>query len=132
MANWSDETLLLAVVQREDASSLIADVNRRGHQATRINASGGFLSVGNVVVLMAVASDDVPDVLEAIQRTCQTRMAYVFQPLGDVVVDGGAYPIEVEVGGAVVFALPIERRVRISGRQPAAAARARISAQDSC
>ena len=61
MANRSDETLLLAVVQREDASSLIAEVNRRGHQATRINASGGFLSIGNVVVLMAVASDDVPD-----------------------------------------------------------------------
>ena len=130
MANRSDETLLLAVVQREDASSLIAEVNRRGHQATRINASGGFLSIGNVVVLMAVASDDVPDILEAIQRTCQIRTAYAFQPLGDV-VDGGVYPIEVEVGGAVVFALPIERRVRISGRQPAAAARARISAQDS-
>jgi len=126
---WSDATLLLAIVQREDAASLIAEVNRRGHEATRINASGGFLSVGNVVVLVAVPRLDVPDVLDAIRETCHVRTAWAFQPMGDFGVDGGAYPVEVEIGGAVVFALPIERYVRIVGREPVGAG-ARASSKE--
>ena len=111
------KTLLLAIVQREDAWHLIDEVNRRGHQATRINASGGFLNVGNDVVLIGVDDHFVPDVLEAVQATCRTRTAYAFHLSGDFTVDGTVGPIEVEVGGAVVFALPIERHVRLRGRK---------------
>lgn len=122
MEDWQDATLLLAIVQREDASALIEEVNRRGHGATRINASGGFLNAGNVVVLVAVASSAVPDVVAAIRETCRVRTAYVFQPMGDLIADGSSFPLEVEVGGAVVFALPIERAVRLLGSVSAARA----------
>lgn len=110
--------LLVAVVQREDAPGLIAEVNRRGHRATRISASGGFLSVGNDVVLVGVEESLVPDVIDAIHETCRTRTAYAFHSSGDFTLDGTIGPIEVEVGGAVIFTLPVERFVRLKGRQP--------------
>ena len=111
-------TLLVAIVQHEDAPSLIDEVNRRGHLATRINSSGGFLNVGNAVILMGVEDHLVPDVLDAIRETCQTRTAYAFHLSGDFTIDGTVGPVEVEVGGAVVFALPIERHIRLRGRRP--------------
>jgi uncharacterized protein YaaQ len=115
-------TLIVAIVQREDAGKLTGELNRRGHRATRIAASGGFLSVGNDVILSGVASELVPDALDAIRATCETRTAYAFHLSGDFAIDGTALPIEVEVGGAVVFALPLERFVQLRGRMPARSA----------
>lgn len=108
-------TLLVAIVQREDASTLIDEVNRQDYRATRINASGGVLSVGNVVVLIGVSTSEVDSVLQTIQSVCKTRTAFHFHMTGDLTVDGTLGPIEVEVGGAVVFALPVERHVQLQG-----------------
>ncbi len=112
-------TLVVAVVQREDAGKLTSELARRGHRATRIPASGGFLSVGNDVILSGVADRLVDDVLDAIKATCETRTAYAFHLSGDFAMDGSALPIEVEVGGAVIFTLPVERFVQIRGKVPA-------------
>jgi uncharacterized protein YaaQ len=109
-------TLVVAIVQREDAGKLTGELSRRGHRATRISASGGFLSVGNDVILSGVADQLVPDVLDAIKVTCETRTAYAFHLSGDFAIDGTSMPIEVEVGGAVVFTLPVERYVQLTGR----------------
>ncbi len=112
-------TLVVAIVQREDAGKLTGELARRGHRATRIPASGGFLSVGNDVILSGVADRLVGDVLDAIKATCETRTAYAFHLSGDFAMDGTALPIEVEVGGAVVFTLPVERFVQVRGKVPA-------------
>jgi len=112
-------TLVVAIVQREDAGKLTGELARRGHRATRIPASGGFLSIGNDVILSGVAERLVGDVLDAIKATCETRTAYAFHMSGDFAMDGTSMPIEVEVGGAVVFVVPVERFVQIQGRVPA-------------
>lgn len=112
-------TLVVAIVQREDAGRLTGELTRRGHRATRIPASGGFLSVGSDVILSGVAERLVGDVLDAIKATCETRTAYAFHLSGDFAMDGTSMPIEVEVGGAVVFTVPVERFVQIQGRVPA-------------
>ncbi len=112
-------TLVVAIVQREAAGKLTGELARRGHRATRIPASGGFLSIGNDVILSGVADRLVDDVLDAIKATCETRTAYAFHLSGDFAMDGSALPIEVEVGGAVIFTLPVERYVQIQGKVPA-------------
>lgn len=112
-------TLVVAIVQREDAGKLTGELARRGHRATRIPASGGFLSVGNDVIISGVADRLVEDVLDAIKVTCETRTAYAFHLSGDFAMDGTSMPIEVEVGGAVIFTLPVERFVQIQGKVPA-------------
>ena len=111
-------TLVVAIVQREDAGKLTGELTRRGHRATRITASGGFLSVGNDVIISGVADRLISDVLDAIKVTCETRTAFAFHLSGDFAIDGTSMPIEVEVGGAVVFTLPVERFVQLHGRLP--------------
>lgn len=119
-ATPGDAVLLLAIVQREDAAALVDEITRRGHRATRIAAVGGFLRAGNDVVLVGVAPGLVSDILAAVQATCRTRTAYVTSPAGDPsisIVEGLIGPIEVEVGGALVFAAEVERLYRLRGRR---------------
>ncbi|HAQ0694872.1 TPA: hypothetical protein IWP47_000635, partial [Enterococcus faecium] len=43
-------------------------------------------------------------------KTCESRKQFVSTPVTlDISMDGGVpYPVEVEVGGATVFVLPVE------------------------
>ncbi|TXX29229.1 hypothetical protein D4M43_26285, partial [Escherichia coli] len=52
----------------------------------------------------------VQDALELIKKTCQSRKQYVSTPMSlDISLDGQVpYPVEVEVGGATVFVLPVD------------------------
>jgi uncharacterized protein YaaQ len=62
-----------------------------------------------------VNDDQVPDVLNLIAKNCHTRSEQV-SPMTSLAVMDGYYltePIEVEVGGAVVFVLGVEKYVRI-------------------
>jgi uncharacterized protein YaaQ len=101
--------LALAVVQVEDAHALVERLGRDGFGATCIDAAGGFLRRENAVVLVALHEDRLPDFLEGVRATCRQRMVVWFPPLADEAAGAWPQPIDVEVGGAVVFVLPIER-----------------------
>ena len=107
--------LVVAIVQREDAGTLIDALTEKGHRATRINTAGGFLKEGNATVLVGAEDDSVNDVLNLIESNCHTRTQYV-NPLPPVMEPGEfymPYPIEVQVGGATVFVLNVERYERL-------------------
>jgi len=109
--------LLVAIVQGEDAGALTSRLNERGFRVTRINTVGGFLQSSNVTTLIGVDEDSVPDVMSIIHETCHTRRKFISAApwAGDVVGPAYVYPIEVEVGGATVFALPVRRFARLLG-----------------
>jgi uncharacterized protein YaaQ len=76
-----------------------------------ISTTGGFLREGNATLLIGVADENVEDVLKIIRESCHTRTQYV-NPLPPTVESGELYmptPIEVQVGGAVVFILKVDR-----------------------
>ncbi|MCM8748456.1 cyclic-di-AMP receptor [Thermomicrobiaceae bacterium CFH 74404] len=107
--------LVIAVVQGKDAENLMAALRSAGYRATQINSAGGFLREQNVTVLIGVDDTQVPDVLRIIKANCYTRTQYV-NPLLPIVESGEFYvpnPIEVEVGGANVFVVPVERYERL-------------------
>ena len=107
--------LVVAIVQREDAGTLIDALTEKGHRATRINTAGGFLKEGNATVLVGVEDEGVNDVLTLIESNCHTRTQYV-NPLPPVMEPGEfymPYPVEVQVGGATVFVLNVERYERL-------------------
>jgi uncharacterized protein YaaQ len=106
---WPPTRLALAVVQVEDAPALLDRLVADGFGATRIDASGGFLRRSNALVMVATAEARVPCLLESIRQTCRTRLDMWFPSVGDGLIDLSIEPIEVEVGGAVVFVFPIER-----------------------
>jgi uncharacterized protein YaaQ len=124
----SQMQLLIVIAQDEDADSLSGRLNAAGLRATKIDTVGGFLARGNVTLLVGVDDQRVEDVLDVIRATCRARRRYI-NPLLSVAdsvsttVTGPIIPMEVEVGGAVVFSLPLKQFVLKPGRgaQPAPA-----------
>lgn len=107
--------LVIAVVQARDAERLLDALRAEGFRATRISSTGGFLREQNVTVLIGIENSKVERVLRIIKANCYTRTQYV-NPLLPIVESGEFFvpqPIEVEVGGANVFVVPVERFERI-------------------
>jgi len=107
--------LVVAIVQREDAGALIDALTEKGYRATRINTAGGFLKEGNATVLVGVDDAQVGEVLSVVESNCNTRTQYI-NPLPPVMEPGEfymPYPVEVQVGGATVFVLNVERYERL-------------------
>ncbi|MHB0868191.1 MAG: cyclic-di-AMP receptor [Chloroflexota bacterium] len=107
--------LVVAIVQREDAGTLIDALTEKGYRATRINTAGGFLKEGNATVLVGVEDPAVDEVLSLVEASCNTRTQYI-NPLPPVMEPGEfymPYPVEVQVGGATVFVLNVERCERL-------------------
>jgi uncharacterized protein YaaQ len=107
-------SLMLAIVQAEDADALIGALTEKGLRVTRIDTRGGFLQQDNVVVVVGTDADGETQVAEAIRETCRTRTTYFF---GGAAGDPGAsmmWPVEVQIGGAVVFVLPVDWHVHLN------------------
>ena len=103
--------LVVAIVQSEDAGDLLDGLTRHDFRATRVKTAGGFLREANATLLIGVDDERVDEVLGVIRETCTTRRQYV-NPLPPVMEPGELYmpyPLEVEVGGAICFVLPVER-----------------------
>jgi uncharacterized protein YaaQ len=115
--------LLVVVVQSEDAPKLSQHLVEDGFRVTRISATGGFLTVGSEVLLVGVEEDQAPAVAAVIEATCHTRVRLInaapWPGMAGAYVMGTVTPVEVTVGGAVVFALPVERFLRLAGRSAA-------------
>jgi uncharacterized protein YaaQ len=101
--------LIVAIVQIDDVQDLVQRLVERGLGATRIDAAGGFLRRENAVVLIATTEDRLTTTMATIRETCRTRNATWFPTIDDGTIGLYTEPIEVEVGGAVVFVMPIER-----------------------
>ncbi len=107
--------LVVAIVHNEDAKVLIDALLAREYRATWIHSSGGFLKQSNATVLVGVEDDKVDEVVGVVRDNCHARTQTI-SPIPPIMEPGEffmPYPIEVEVGGAVVMVLPIDRMERI-------------------
>ena len=107
--------LVVAVVHNEDAGVLVDALLEREYRATRLHSSGGFLKQSNATVMIGVEDAQVDAVLGIIRETCNAR-TQVVNPMPPIMEPGEffmPYPLEVEVGGATVFVLPVDRFERL-------------------
>ena len=107
--------LVVAIVHHEDAGALVDALLDREFRATRLASSGGFLKQSNATVILGIEDDNVEEVLEIVREACHPR-TQVVNPMPPIMEPGEffmPYPLEVEVGGATVFVLPVERFERI-------------------
>jgi len=106
--------LIVSIVHSDDADQLTTALREGGFSSTKISTTGGFLREGNATILVGTEEENVPRVMELIKSNCHTRTQYV-NPLPAVMEPGELYlpnPVEVQVGGAVIFVLDVERLVR--------------------
>jgi len=103
--------LILSIVHSDDAKGLVNALLEKGHKATVISTTGGFLREGNATVLTGVEDEKVEEVLSIIRENCQARREYVspWPPSLEAGEFFTARPVEVQIGGATVFVLNVER-----------------------
>ena len=105
--------LIIAIVQDEDADNLVNALTTDGFRVTRIASTGSFLRVGNTSLFLGVEDALVPRALAIIDRTSHRRMQTVIPALPEYEVGYVPELYEVEVGGAIVLILDVDRFERL-------------------
>ena len=103
--------LVIAVVQDKDSNRLSQALIREGIRATKLASTGGFLRSGNTTFMIGVEEDRLESALEVIKANCKVRDQLVtpVTPMGGATDSYIPFPVEVQVGGAAVFILNVER-----------------------
>ncbi|MDA8346374.1 MAG: cyclic-di-AMP receptor [Thermaerobacter sp.] len=102
--------LVVAIVQDKDAGRILQALVKKDYRATRLASTGGFLREGNTTLLVGVEEDQV-DIAVALIGELGCSREKLVTPLSAV---GGPmdsyvpYPVEVTVGGATIFVLPVD------------------------
>ncbi len=102
--------LLVVIVQDADAAGLVKEFNRHQFEVTKLASTGGFLREGNTTLLMGVNEDRLEAAKEIIAEKCRSRTRFVTPgvPIAEQPEPFLAQPVEVPVGGAVVFVINVE------------------------
>jgi uncharacterized protein YaaQ len=103
--------LVIAIVQDKDSNRLSNALIQEGFRATKLASTGGFLRAGNTTFMVGTEDDRVQDVLHVIRSNCKVREQLVtpVSPMGGTTDSYIPFPVEVQVGGAAVFVVPVER-----------------------
>lgn len=102
--------MLIAIVNSNDASTVMNELIKNKYSVTKLQTSGGFLRAGNATFLIGVEDEKVENVMEIIKEFSSKRK--VMAPanaayIGEAMMT--AAPIEVTVGGATVFVIDVEQ-----------------------
>jgi len=100
--------LIMAVVQEQDVENATNIAQSLGAPVVYLTSTGGFLGRRNATLLIGLPDGMEASLVESLHQTCRQRIEYLTMP-----VEGAPMPmptpVPVTVGGATIFALPVER-----------------------
>ena len=102
---------MVVIASDADADRLMRRLVQQGYPATKIGSTGGFLRRGNATILSGVEAGDVDAVLGTVRAECRARTERVPVQALPLFGEGAVLtePLEIRVGGAIVFVLAVER-----------------------
>jgi uncharacterized protein YaaQ len=99
--------LIMAVIQEQDLENATSAAESLGAPVVYLASTGGFLGRRNATLLIGLPEGMEASLIESLQKTCRQRVEYLTMP-----VEGAPMPlptpVPVTVGGATIFALPVE------------------------
>ena len=95
--------LVQAIVHNDDADAVVNALLAQGYRATRMGSTGGFMRAGNTTIVSGVEEGQVDEVLDVIKQNVKSRLYTPAWPKAE----------EVEVSGAIVFVMNVERLERL-------------------
>ncbi len=102
--------LILAIVNDEDGNKVLNALSQKGFSVTKLATTGGFLKAGNMTLLSGVEDDEIDAVINIIKEKSQRRTQITAAPIPiSSSPSFTPYPIEVQVGGATIFVLDVDR-----------------------
>lgn len=107
--------MIVAVVRDEFVPALSDSLTRKGFGATKLASTGGFLRAGNTTFLIGVPAGQLDDALGIIQAACPSKKGGQkgTATAEELLSRATTNPAGVDVGGATVFVLGVERMVKV-------------------
>lgn len=105
--------LVVAVVSNDDANKVQKALVEEKFFTTKLATTGGFLRSKNVTFLIGVNDEKVSRVMDIIEFNSKKRTKMVPNTIINEFGSFTALPVEVEIGGATVFVVPIEQFLKI-------------------
>lgn len=103
----SCDTLLVAVVQSQDAEITEIKIGDEAASVTRLPSIGAFLGRRNATLLIGITSKIKVKILDILHENCRQRVEFIAVPLESAPMPLPA-PTPINVGGATIFALEVE------------------------
>ncbi len=104
--------LLVVIVQYPDAPKVASALRQAQVAFTQFTSRGTFLNRGNTTFMIGTNQEHIAQILDIIQQHCEERETRL-QGFPTLHPDMYAYPVSVQVGGAIVFSLPVELYLRL-------------------
>lgn len=112
--------MIVAVVRDEYVPNLTEVLTHKGFGATKLASTGGFLKAGNTTFLIGVPAGQLDEALTTIRAACPVKKS----TQADLTMAEGALrsaaakpaqavPGSVDVSGATIFVLDVQRMLKV-------------------
>jgi uncharacterized protein YaaQ len=104
--------MIYAIIQSADSNNVTELLNKEGFVVTKLATTGGFMRKGNTTLLVGTKEEHVQKVIEIIKKECGERKHVKYNlPYSEnpSMISGMLVPVTVDVGGAVIFVVDVER-----------------------
>ena len=108
--------MIYAIVRNDNEDDVVTQLTQHHYSVTRLSTTGGFLRKGNTTLMIGADDEKVDEVISLIKQECgQHQKLTVNMPYisGTTVVNYATMPMHVEVGGATIFVVNVERYEKI-------------------
>lgn len=107
--------LIIAIVQDDDSGDLVGTLTELGFRVTKLATTGGFLKAGNTTLMIGVEEQNVDRVISQIKEICKIREQIITAPSPVIGATEAyvPYPIEIEIGGATIFVVDVDKFIKV-------------------
>ena len=104
--------LVYAIVRNDNEDDVVTALMQDHFVVTRLSTTVGFLKKGNTTLMIALEDKDLDHCIDLIKTQCGRRqnitvnMPYLS---GSSLMNYTTMPMEVEIGGATIMVVPLER-----------------------
>ena len=108
--------LIYAIVRNDNEDDVVSQLTQHRYSVPRLSTTGGFLKKGNTTLMIGAEDDKVEEVISIIKQECgQHQKLTVNMPYisGTTMVNYATMPMTVDVGGATIFVINVDRYEKI-------------------
>ena len=102
--------LIYAIVRNDNEDDVVSQLTQHRYSVTRLSTTGGFLKKGNTTLMIGAEDDKVEEVISIIKQKLTVNMPYIS---GTTMVNYATMPMTVDVGGATIFVINVDRYEKI-------------------
>ena len=100
--------LIIAIISKDDRGNVTHELISAKYSVTKIPTTGGFLSAGNITLLVGTEREKVDAAIEIIKKNSRMRKELVPVTAAEC-IGFVSLPVEVCVGGATIVVVDVEK-----------------------